>query len=227
MTKITRALLCASMLAASSAGHAVVMIQNGSFETGANPGSFETLVSGDNTSIAGWTVLPYGVDYIGTYWDAGEGNRSVDLGGDLRGGVYQDVMLDEGKEYYITFKGSANPDSPNDVPNPRIVNFKAGAYEDGFAYTLITSGPNANSQTNMRWQNYMTQKFTASAGGLTRISFTGGNTQPMGGAYGFALDSVSISAVPEPATWAMMLIGFAAVGSAVRRRRTSLAVTYA
>lgn len=31
----------------------------------------------------------------------------------------------------------------------------------------------------------------------------------------------SIGQVPEPATWAMMLIGFAAIGSAVRRRRRS------
>lgn len=30
---------------------------------------------------------------------------------------------------------------------------------------------------------------------------------------------VSLSAVPEPATWAMMLVGFAAVGMAARRRR--------
>ncbi len=31
------------------------------------------------------------------------------------------------------------------------------------------------------------------------------------------------SAVPEPATWAMMLAGFAAVGGAARRRRTQAA----
>ncbi|MBS0488498.1 MAG: PEPxxWA-CTERM sorting domain-containing protein, partial [Proteobacteria bacterium] len=34
----------------------------------------------------------------------------------------------------------------------------------------------------------------------------------------------SLSAVPEPATWAMMIIGFGVVGSTVRasRRRTAL-----
>jgi hypothetical protein len=31
------------------------------------------------------------------------------------------------------------------------------------------------------------------------------------------------SAVPEPATWAMMVIGFGAVGSAIRRRRVAFA----
>ena len=33
--------------------------------------------------------------------------------------------------------------------------------------------------------------------------------------------SLSIAAVPEPATWAMMIIGFGAVGVAARRRRTT------
>jgi hypothetical protein len=37
--------------------------------------------------------------------------------------------------------------------------------------------------------------------------------------------SENVGAVPEPATWAMMIIGFGAVGAAMRRRR--LTVTYA
>ena len=32
--------------------------------------------------------------------------------------------------------------------------------------------------------------------------------------------NIPYRAVPEPATWAMMLLGFAAVGSMARRRRT-------
>lgn len=34
----------------------------------------------------------------------------------------------------------------------------------------------------------------------------------------FSLGSVGVPAVPEPATWGLMLIGFAAVGAAARRR---------
>lgn len=37
----------------------------------------------------------------------------------------------------------------------------------------------------------------------------------------------TVSAVPEPATWALMLAGFAMVGAAVRYRRRKLAVGYA
>jgi hypothetical protein len=44
----------------------------------------------------------------------------------------------------------------------------------------------------------------------------------------FEIDDVSFSgAVPEPATWAMMLIGVGAVGASVRRRKVKTGVAYA
>jgi hypothetical protein len=40
----------------------------------------------------------------------------------------------------------------------------------------------------------------------------------------FEIDDIVIGAVPEPATWALMLIGFAGIGMTLRRRRqTALA----
>lgn len=47
-----------------------------------------------------------------------------------------------------------------------------------------------------------------------------GSQQPPGVAGGSIAIRPVVSALPEPATWAMMLIGFGAVGYAVRRRRT-------
>lgn len=62
------------------------------------------------------------------------------------------------------------------------------------------------------------------AGQLNTITVTGfsrGN-----GAYGGQASFIP-SAVPEPATWAMMLVGFAMLGAASRYRRRSQAVVYA
>jgi hypothetical protein len=50
-----------------------------------------------------------------------------------------------------------------------------------------------------------------------------GNSQ-LGGYYDGTL---SYAAVPEPATWAMMIAGFGLTGAAMRRRKTRVAVTYA
>lgn len=37
----------------------------------------------------------------------------------------------------------------------------------------------------------------------------------------FEIDDVAVNGVPEPATWAMMILGFGAIGFAMRRRRVS------
>lgn len=41
--------------------------------------------------------------------------------------------------------------------------------------------------------------------------------------YAFNTNNINVSAVPEPATWAFMIFGFGMVGSALRRRRKSVA----
>jgi hypothetical protein len=53
--------------------------------------------------------------------------------------------------------------------------------------------------------------------GATPFTLSGINFQLTGGAGTFTL-----SAVPEAATWAMMILGFGAVGTALRRRSTKL-----
>lgn len=71
-------------------------------------------------------------------------------------------------------------------------------------------------------------------------SFSVGNTQAasvwlIGAGRGtgsddsFKLSSINVTAVPEPATWAMMLFGFGGIGFAMRRRKSKVAtnVSYA
>ncbi|MDP3749509.1 MAG: PEPxxWA-CTERM sorting domain-containing protein [Phenylobacterium sp.] len=61
--------------------------------------------------------------------------------------------------------------------------------------------------------------------GLTGLTFTSLAPTPSQDDFHFVVDNlnVAVSAVPEPATWAMMIVGFGAVGAAVRggRRRTT------
>lgn len=57
------------------------------------------------------------------------------------------------------------------------------------------------------------------AGPITSLSFIESNNENWHGIQ------VGINAVPEPSTWAMLILGFGAVGGAMRlRRRTSLAL---
>ena len=74
----------------------------------------------------------------------------------------------------------------------------------------------------------------APTGNLTTINFTGQTNQGLGD-ESFGLDNVqvsgvasTVSAVPEPATWAMMILGMGAIGFAMRRRqKVTTRVSYA
>ena len=94
-------------------------------------------------------------------------------------------------------------------------------------YNLLTVTTNMGVQTfttsslgfavsngNQSFSQYV--QFAASAGEtITSVAFT---NNPSINAFETANFSVG-SAVPEPATWAMMLVGFGAVGYAMRRRK--------
>ena len=57
---------------------------------------------------------------------------------------------------------------------------------------------------------------------ITINGFSRGN-----GSYGARGSFIPTAAVPEPATWAMMILGFGVVGYAIRRRRISYKLNYA
>ena len=83
---------------------------NGSFELGANPGSFSAL-NGGSTSIDGWTVGggANSVDYIGSYWSASDGTRSIDLNGLVPGSISQTFDVVSGQTYRVSFDLAGNP----------------------------------------------------------------------------------------------------------------------
>lgn len=196
----------AAVLTASSA-QALTFV-NGSFEDGvALTGPFSTLATGDTTSIFGWKVLSDGVDYIGSYWQASDGARSLDLSALTSGGVSQMVGdFTAGQRYRITFDVSGNPDG-GDNPK-RILVSATGGDPETFSYALTA----ANSKANMLWQTY-TYDFVAS-GPMQLVQFRSFEFNP----YGATLDNVSISLVPEPATWALLVAGFGLTGLLARRR---------
>lgn len=109
--------------------------------------------------------------------------------------------------------------------------FFAGAWNDGLTITLTgTLGGhavytqsfvvNTTSPTFEVFNHgHVDNVVFSSSGGTDNPNFRGGGTH-------FALDNLTVNgAVPEPASWAMMIAGFALVGSAMRRRTTN--VTFA
>ena len=95
---------------------------------------------------------------------------------------------------------------------------------DAFATTLY---PNSNGPgTPGSFSGWMLENFTFTANSTSELLSFLAVGAPANNVPPFALlDGVSLTAVPEPSTWAMMLLGFGGLGyAAYRRRRTALAV---
>jgi len=87
---------------------ALAALSNGGFESGTAPGSYLTLVTGDTSNLAAWVVTGTNIDYVGTFWAAAEGSRSLDLSGQARGGVAQVVQTVPGQAYTLRFAAAVN-----------------------------------------------------------------------------------------------------------------------
>jgi len=108
-----RKLLSAFALVAVAASQAsAAPFTNGSFEltSGGNPGAGFITKAGGDLSITGWVVTGDSVDYIGTYWQAAQGVRSVDLNGNDPGGIQQTFDTVAGQLYRVNFALAGNPD---------------------------------------------------------------------------------------------------------------------
>src|SRR5690349_5839128 len=79
-------------------------VANGSFENGTPPDpgvGYTTVNSGDSTTITNWTVSQGSVDYIGSYWHASNGARSIDLSGNEAGVLSQNLTTYAGHNYTV------------------------------------------------------------------------------------------------------------------------------
>ncbi|MDP1598097.1 MAG: DUF642 domain-containing protein [Phenylobacterium sp.] len=219
--KLLMAGVVAALSTAGAASAATELVVNGGFKGDTRTG-FTTVSAVTPAQIAGWTVLTNYVDWSNGAWQSSDGDGySLDLiGGFGRGAIAQTIATQAGRTYNLTFDISGNPDMYRDAG--RLITVSAGGAEIGEAQYVLSS---ANTRNNMVWSS-RSMSFVAT-GAFTQIVFTGTSDNPANCCWGAALDNVSVmAAVPEPATWAMMIIGFGVAGSMVRtaRRRDALSL---
>lgn len=211
----------AALLSAGSAGAANLLV-NGSFET-------RVVTAADScqgiawcvrsaASTPGWTQTGDGVDLVhDTYTQGGapflvlndptDGDNFLDMnqGGSL-GGLFQVVGATTGAAYRLSLDISAWAQNSD----PGTVRFEL--YNP---YTNVVIATDAFTETveNTTWDRLsLTGVATADQIGV-RIYGVAANQAGMG------VDNVVLSlAVPEPASWALMIGGFGLAGVALRRR---------
>ncbi|MDN3275918.1 PEPxxWA-CTERM sorting domain-containing protein [Frankia sp. RB7] len=206
MKRLLPGLVVVSALAWSQASQASTVVFEDNFNT-------TTTQSLNQFVFTNWTVTSGSVDVIGdggpyAFLPSGNGNY-VDLNGSTgQPGQLTTKMDFAAGSYLVSFQlagsqgGSGNVDPADHTTTI--------AFSLGGSSQSITLDPTDPLSTYSFW-------FTTSGGKLSFTDLSGGNPN-----VGNLLDNVSVSAVPEPSTWAMMILGFLGVGVLAYRRRSEV-----
>jgi len=194
-------MLATASLQPACAAHLI----NGSFESGVSPGSMAHVAAGAG-DVSDWVIGGNSVDYVGSFWTAADGQRSIDLSGSGAGNIAQTFATSVGVKYIVTFLLAGNPDA-----GPLVKTLSASA--TGNAAKLYKFDASHSTHANMGWieQSYL---FTAKAGSTT-LRFASLNE----GSAGPALDNITVRAVPEVGSWLMMVGGFGMLGLRLRKNK--------
>jgi len=224
MRNVLKAFLLIASLCVAHAAAADILV-NGGFEAPVQgPPNFAAFnVPAGSNLITGWNVVQGNVDLTGTCCYGPLTNtldhgslQAVDLIGDDRGsggvfgGLSQSFATVTGQKYQLTFDYSHN--------------FGGSASNYAAQVTVGDLSTTVSQTSDQRVWVAFSQTFTANSDSTT-LTFI--DTQ---GAFnaGIYLDDVSVTpltaGVPEPSTWAMLLIGFAGLGFMGYRRKSKPAL---
>jgi len=106
-----------------------------------------------------------------------------------------------------------------------------GGEIDGFAVTGLSSYASSDNtlydsapHVSYGGLSVATSNDTFNFANVSGLIVTKASVNPGGGAQNLVPVVGAISAVPEPAAWAMMLVGFTGLGAALRSRRNAAAI---
>lgn len=185
------------------------------------------------TSYGNPTALPTGQVLVADFNDAGNpeatllGGYTLELNGATvgvnEGGSGYSGTLPNNNTHYLTIPGftsatltatkgikafslyMGSPDSYNSI---RFIG-------DGFDQTL-SGGQLSGGNVGQQWSWGARVNYDFGGAKVTKVILS--STQ-----NSFESDNFAVAAVPEPATWAMMIMGFGAAGAMIRRRQFAAA----
>ena len=208
----------AALVTAGTANAATELVVNGSFENNVIASAWAPA-----SSVTGWTSSASGSSAFEIQKGATQGGlggfnpvaangvQYLELNTDRPTSISQSIATTAGGTYALSFAYSGRPDTPGGANS--LMNVYWGS-------TLLT--PTALSgNTGGTWQSFSQNVTALGASTLLRFESVGPVSAPTYGSY---LDNVSVTAaVPEPETYAMMLLGLGLLGFVARRKAAAKA----
>ena len=186
----------AALLFSAHSAHAVTIV-NGSFEQVDLGGASYVTLGAGSSGLPGWTIGGDSVDHIGSYWQASDGNQSLDMSGSGAGSISQTLTgLTIGQQYTISFDLAGNPAGGDALKSLEVT--IGGKPSD------VVFNTTGQSLSDMGW----TTQFVIFVAQATTDTLT--FTSLDHNAFGPALDNVAIATTPIPG--AILLFGSALGG---------------
>ena len=208
--KLVQLMAVAATIVASATPAAANLLVNGNFEGSSAP----------TTTPPGWSNIGHiegVIAYSAFSTPAYDGNYYYDIGGfggptpALGDGITQSVTTAIGSAYTLTFGYSGE----NTLGVSTILEVKIGSLSNLF--TIIGTGAGIFKQPFTTASINYTATAASTPIAFTILSSTQvGFNDPLIDGVSFVASSTG--AIPEPASWALMIVGFGAVGVQMRRR---------
>jgi choice-of-anchor C domain-containing protein len=193
------------------------LVTNGGFETPVAPVNGLTTLTGNQ--LPGWTILFGSVDVVNKgFWPANEDSQSLDLdgtgnAGQVAGAIQQSITTVVGQIYQLQFVYANDPNAPANEPT-RFAQFILIGSKPFDPINLEHKG---STKVNMMYTP-VDLSFRATA---TTMTLRFESLDPPSSQFGIVLDSVSVTAVPEPTSILSLGLGIAGMLTFLRLRNKS------
>lgn len=237
----TLALSALAAVSPANAAQVVFGMTGNTATTGSDGNSVSYNIGGVRVRVSAWSLTAPNAG--GSVYDSYLGAYSTGLGatsGDEDGSNNTHTVDNQNRYDFLLFQF----DQAVDIVSATFTTYAVGGAtkDSDFTYGYGTTNTAWNTQPNLNNMSYgslsslLNGGFTTvtgtSAGGARTVDSLSrsGNVWLIGAAFAnadgnidaFKISNVTVNttAVPEPATWAMMIAGFGLVGGAMRRRRS-------